>query len=113
MAKTIPDQFTKLKFNFDLVKREGNVVIFKKTQGSWTGYEVMLVGIAKNNVTMGGVITMHKDDEFLPSNAQWGKKGWSYHNITEAEARFNKCLGVTLEEDDGIGADDPDDEEVE
>lgn len=113
MAKTIPDQFTKLKFNFDLVKRDGNVVLFKKSQGSWVGYEVMIVGVAKNDVTMGGVITMHKDDEFLPSNSQWGKKGWSYHSLVDATDRFSKCIGGEVADVDEVGADDPDDEEVE
>ena len=96
--KTIQSSFTKKKFEFTLIKREENVVLFKKTQGEFIGYEVMLVNTAKRDVTMGGVVTMHAGDEFLPSDSQWGRLGWSYHNLVDAEARFNKCLGIVPEE---------------
>jgi len=105
MAKTIQPEFTKKKFTFNLIKREGKVALFKKSRvfdgDLWVGYEVMVVNTAVRDVVMGGAITMNKGDEFLPSDSLWGTKGWSFHNLADAEVKFTKCLELNTESDFG------------
>jgi hypothetical protein len=103
MAKIITGEFTKKKFTFNLIKREGKVGLFKKSRvfdgDLWTGYEVMIINTAVRDVVMGGAVTMHKGDEFLPSDSLWGTKGWSFSRLADAEDKFTKCLEVNTEKD--------------
>lgn len=88
----IPDIFHRNGFTCRLMKRQGNVVMYSLTKYGRMSYEVMKVQTLK-----------HDDDftkrkagtEFLPSSSQWGKLGWTFNSLKEAEQQFKAVAFLT------------------
>lgn len=88
--KAIESNFEKFKTTFNLIKREGNVAIFSRIGEDYPlSYEV--VEIKSHNGMMFGDNWVDAK-EFLPSNEEWGTKGFSYKSLEKAEQRFLKMV---------------------
>jgi len=89
--KPLPQKFSKHGFEFELIKREGDVALLKKTRGAYAGYEV--VKIQKHNgVEYEGSVT--EAAEHLPGNSDWGISGFTYllADLDRAERRFAQLV---------------------
>lgn len=82
----MPKTFTKNGFDFQLLHRQGNVAMLRKSKQGMTrlieSWEV--VNIQKHDAW----VCQGKDipaKELLPSDEQWGREGWTY--LTREEAR--------------------------
>jgi len=79
-------QYKKNGYNWQLLKREGNLAIFQSGQF----YEVILIQ-SHNGRDIAG---KHCEAaEYSPSNEQWGSKGWSYSNEQDALDKFASLKG--------------------
>ena len=92
MPKKIPDYFKHHGIERELVTRNENVCIYKcKT---FESYDVMYI----NRVTEDRVITfsngcsiyMYEGDEYLPSDGEWGRRGWTFIKLENAYNKFNE-----------------------
>ena len=83
--KTIPDRFRKNGWNYALLKRTDEVALYAQFRGETVpesdaapAYEVVIVGHrAAGSAKMGGVDVRFEESETLPSNEDWGRRGWT------------------------------------
>ena len=88
--KKIGKSFTKYGFDFNLVKRKGNVAIFKQTRIGCVGIHYEVVKIGKHNgYHMGG--QKIEAAETYPGNSLWGIQGWTCTSLESAEETFKKA----------------------
>lgn len=97
--KKIPEKFKKIGFNYELIKREGNVGMYKQLDGKQRiGIEVVVIRLHPKDYAR---FKIKKGDEFYPSTGEWGKYGWSYGAYTDeqylqaldaADIKFNEQL---------------------
>lgn len=87
--KTLPQQFRKNGFNHDVVERFENIVLIRKSQGDWVGWEVARVFFAEAREIAGHAI---EAGEHLPSSEQWGTYGFSYTTEAKARERYDKMV---------------------
>jgi len=85
--KTIPANFTKKGFTYELIKREGNRAIYKQTRKDTQlcNYEVVKIG-KHNGYTMGGVYI--EPSETYPGSSLWGIMGWTCTSLDDATKRY-------------------------
>ena len=90
--KKIGKSFTKYGFDFNLVKRKGNVAIYRQSSPKWTHgdyrYEVVKIGRHKGYYMGGQKI---EAAETYPGNSLWGIQGWTCTNLETAEETFKKA----------------------
>lgn len=86
--QTLATSFRHNGFNFDQIKRRGDIALFRKMKPHFTVdyYEVVIVQKHGELKWPNGSIT--PPGENMPSNEQWGTKGWSYDNQEDAEMKF-------------------------
>lgn len=84
-------------FALDLVKREGDLAIFKKERikKPWcdhyqAGYEVAIIKRHNGINYPGGVYI--PPAETYPCNSLWGVLGWSCSDLDEAETKFTQVM---------------------
>lgn len=94
--KKVPQTFTKKGFTYTLVKREGDIAIYKQRwkSGTTERYETVKIG-RHNGYTMGG--SYIEPSETYPGSSLWGISGWTSCTLQEAESRFNKLVDRTEE----------------
>jgi hypothetical protein len=83
----IKPQFYYDKFNFKLLKREGNVALFQKQQPKLQhiGYEVVIIQQHPDFMCRGKLIPAH---EKLPPSSAWGRLGFTPDSHDDAIRRF-------------------------
>lgn len=85
--KPLPKTFRKSGFDFEQLKRIGNVALYRKTNGNIESFELVKVqahdGYFIKDVEM-------PPAEFYPSSEQWGTNGWTFTTRDEAELMFQK-----------------------
>lgn len=94
MSATLPEipkliAYGKNGHEFNLVTRRGNLAIFKgisRANGSET-FELIEVQ-SHNGREIAG--KHFPPAEFAPSNEQWGNKGWTFTNQSDAEKRMSE-----------------------
>lgn len=89
--KTISEKFTKKGFRHSLLKREGDVAIFKRSpveSPKRIHYEVVIITRHEGISIEGNYI---EPGELYPSGSQWGSMGWTCSSLEEAEVRFKKA----------------------
>lgn len=86
--KTLTEYY-KNGYDFTLVKREGDLAIAKgiRRGGNDTNWEVISIR-GHNGMMMGDNWVEPK--EFAPSNAEWGRLGWTAINEQDAERIFQE-----------------------
>ena len=86
--KPLPERFNKFGYTFSLLKREGDVAIFKQHKKKRIfNYEVVIIG-RHNGYEINGMF--FEPSEFYPSTSEWGTKGFTCTSLEAAEIRFDK-----------------------
>ena len=86
-------QYRKHGNDFLLIKRSGNVGLFKENK--YNSYEVIIIQSHNGREIMGNVIP---PAEFAPSDESWGSKGWTYTIEADALKKFNELNENTLKD---------------
>lgn len=89
--KPLPETFTKDKFTYTQVRREGDVAIYRqqKAPHTWERFEVGIVQKHDGYVIAG---KSFEPAEFWPRSEDWGKLGWTYTNLSDAKKRMATLL---------------------
>ena len=84
--KILPTTFRSDGFYFELLKRDGDIALFRKTKlgFSFETFEVVLVQHHKERIIAGKSI---EGGEAMPSSEQWGSKGWTFSEKTSAKRK--------------------------
>jgi len=78
-------------WRFVEVKREGNAAVYEKrdVETQRVVYEVIEVQMSERSVrVIGGVEVEFKAKERFPSDEEFGRYGWTYGSMSDAEERF-------------------------
>ena len=90
----LENKFKKRGFDYELVVRQGDLAIYElKADNQVSGYETVLIQESKERVIAGIVIGA---SEHLPGNEQFGTKGWSYQNKSNALKKFYELGGERI-----------------
>ncbi len=71
-------------YPFKIIARSGNIAL---ADGGSVGFEVFEVQSHQGREING---KWCEPAEYAPSNEQWGTKGWSFANASQARAKFNE-----------------------
>lgn len=86
-SRKIKSEFRKYGFNYRLIRRQGNVVIYEQEKHGQISYEVMRVQ------TVTSPTKFHQiSDEYLPGPNSWGTYGWTLTTLADAEKRFEEIV---------------------
>ena len=93
----LPDRFRFDGFDFELVQREGDIALLRKSKPHHREpcYEVVIVQKHKANKWPNG--TSSPDREAMPHTEAWGTSGWSYSDLPSAKKRFNNLVNAAIE----------------
>ena len=83
------ESYHKNKLDWQLIKRQGDIAIFSASESYGTFYEVIKIQ-SHNGREIGG--NKLPPAEYAPSNSEWGQKGWSFSNFTDAENKFRQLV---------------------
>ena len=100
--KTLPATFGSDGFDFQQLRREGDIAIFVKQKPgfSFKSYEVVIIQKRDAYTWPNGETT--PAHEAMPSSRDWGKYGWTYQTLQDVEMPF-KTLGETQFEYGSLG----------
>ena len=91
--KKISEHFKKYGYEFQLLKRVGNVALYSQTKKEWSNkpmaYGVHIVRKYVNTVTLKKQVWV-KGDEYLASTSEFGQFAWSFDALAIAKADFEK-----------------------
>lgn len=93
--KRLDESFTSKNHRHELVKRTGDIAIYKRwsiaTEPNQTPhYEVVKINTSKETETIiNGRIVRFESRENYPTENNWGTMGWTYHSFSSAMAKFN------------------------
>jgi hypothetical protein len=95
--KTLPTTFGSDNFDFQQLRREGDIAIYVKQKPgfSFRSYEVVMIQ-KRNAYTWpdGQTTPAH---EAMPSSRDWGKYGWTYPTLEDCQLRFKSIAEAQLE----------------
>jgi len=79
-------------FDFELVQREGDVALFRKSKPTHRdpSYEVVILRKHPEQTFPSG--KFYPARESMPPSESWGTEGWSYSDLPSAKTRFNKTV---------------------
>jgi hypothetical protein len=84
--------YRKNGFHYELVKRRGDIALFRQCYAPGDGgfaYEVIIVQKDPERVIADVTIPAH---ERAPGNEEFGKKGWAYVSRERAEAKMTELM---------------------
>lgn len=84
--KPIESQFRTDGFDYQIVKRCGNVALFSKSKHNHESFEVIVLQIHKACTFPNGI--SYPDREAMPSSELWGQQGWTYTDLASANKRY-------------------------
>ena len=88
-----PATFRSDGFDFELLKRDGDIALFRKTKPG-LGFESFEVVVIQRHETFEIEGKLIPASEHLPRSEQWGIKGWTYSDRLSADRRFNQLKKV-------------------
>lgn len=88
MFDPLPDRFRDHGFDFQVIAKEGLVVLLRKTKKYYEGYEVVILHEAEAHTWPGGNTT--PAHERMPNAAEWGTYGWTYVDSEGAWSKFRE-----------------------
>lgn len=95
--KTLPTTFGSDGFDFQQLRREGDIALFVKHKlpFRFKSYEVVMIQ-KRNAYTWpdGQTTPAH---EAMSSSRDWGTYGWTYQTFEDAESRFKKLAETQFE----------------
>jgi len=91
IKRILSERFSKNGFDYALVKRSGDVCLYEQSKlGKVYGYETALIRtLDVKNGFLGSGITKY---ERYPSNEEFGKYGFSYQELDNAEIGYQTLL---------------------
>lgn len=95
--KPLPETFAKAGRSFRLIKREGNVALYSVrfspvpdwSKPDWAWEVVIIRQVFTGRFIKGYWMPPHEE---LPSEAQWGSRGFSPHTLERAEELFQELV---------------------
>ena len=95
--KILPTTFRSDGFDFEQLAREGDIAIFvkQKLPLRFKSYEVVIIQKRDAYTWPNGQTT--PAHEAMPSSRDWGKYGWTYQTLEDAELRFKSLAETQLE----------------
>lgn len=90
--KRLPDYFYRKGFRYDLIDRKGDIACYSQTTTALekvVGYEVFKVQ-SHNGRQIGD--HFFPAAEYVPSDAQWGKFGWTFYHKDKAIEKFLELI---------------------
>jgi hypothetical protein len=89
LMKSLTPQFGKSGFQFNILLREGNVALLRKTKLGFSFESFEVVRIQRHN---GYQIAGKKipPAEMMPSSYNWGTHGWTFTSYDAACVKFNQ-----------------------
>jgi hypothetical protein len=89
VMKMLEKNFKRSGFNHELIKREGDVAIYKRglLAGNDSHYEVIKI-TSHNGYSMGGQYI--EPAETYPGASLWGLQGWTHQTLELAEENYEK-----------------------
>jgi hypothetical protein len=89
--KPLPTAFKAKGFDYEQVRREGDIAMFEQTKpglrGTW--FEVVVVQRHDGYTIAGRYVA---PAESMPSTSTWGRLGWTCSDRATAEKRFNALV---------------------
>ena len=83
---TIQPHFRHDKFDYEQIHRKGNVAVFRQSKGGKTyGFETVIIGHRRAGTLPDG--THFPEGEAYPRSEEWGTRGWSYRDESDAMAK--------------------------
>jgi len=87
-VKPLSESFKSDGFNFRQLYREGDIALFEKSKSERNrGYEVVRIQKREACLAFGKLLPAR---EVMPSSERWGKDGWTYPDLTSAQAKFRE-----------------------
>lgn len=80
-------------FYFKLLKRHHEFALLEKTK-DLTEYEVVKIRAHKKDRYIKGRLVSQCGSEYLPGDEEWGRYGWSYRKIEDAEKKLSELEEV-------------------
>ena len=95
--KTLPTKFGSDGFNFEQLRREGDIAIFvkRKPPFKFKNYEVVIIQKRDAYIWPNGATT--PAHEAMPSSRDWGKYGWTFQTLEDCESRFKTLVETQFE----------------
>jgi hypothetical protein len=86
--KPLPTTFRSDGFDFQLLLREGDVALLRKTKPgfSFETYEVVILHRTKEHIGPRGNLILAS--ECMPHDERWGTRGWTYSDRVLADRKF-------------------------
>jgi hypothetical protein len=106
--QTLANTFADRTFGYEQIAREGMVALYRQTHtaSGVVRYETVRLHIQAAHTWPNGQTTPEK--EAYPSSTAWGRRGWTFFTLAEAQAHMQTLLAQpTTEEDEADPA--PDD----
>jgi hypothetical protein len=90
--QTIDTQFTERGFQYTQLAREGMVAIYTQTHtaSGTIRYETVRLHIQAEHTWPNGTTTPEK--EAYPSSTSWGRRGWTFFTVAEAQPQMQALL---------------------
>ena len=92
--KILPTTFRSDGFDFELLKRDGDIALFRKTKPRLR-FESLEVVVIQRHETFEIEGKLIPASEHLPRSEQWGSAGWSYRDRPSAERKFNQLISAS------------------
>lgn len=89
VMKAIRELYTRQGFHHQLIRREGNVAVYKQEKNNYKAFEVVVLRTMKKDNALTGQMT---GDERLPSTSDWGVFGWTYRSEDDANRKFEELI---------------------
>jgi hypothetical protein len=81
-------QFRQHGFDFNLLKRHGQIALLKKTSDQGIdSFEVVVIQQRKQTTMFNRVVDAH---EAMPPSESWGTYGWSYNDEDRANRKYRE-----------------------
>jgi hypothetical protein len=95
MSNIIPNTFRHHGWNYKLVRRTAHVAIYSQSMhpdlpdnGKAAAYEIARIRTREAaTITMGGVTREVQAGEYLPTDREWGRFGWTAPTLERAEQK--------------------------
>jgi hypothetical protein len=91
--KRLPTTFRSGGFSFKILRRDGDIALFRKTKPG-LGFESFEVVVIQRHETFEIKGKLIPAGEHLSRSEQWGIKGWTYSDRLSADRRFNQLKKV-------------------
>jgi hypothetical protein len=85
-------KFRKEKCEFSLIKRDGNIALFSRTDPHGMRYEVIKIRTHKKDRIIAGKVVNKEGDEYYPCTEEFGRFGWYCITREEAEKRYTSLI---------------------